>query len=57
MLEIPVVKKDDIGINAYGKAVELMADYPQKKCLKTNGLPRRVLISPMPNSSDGGSEG
>ena len=34
VLEVPVVKKDDIGINAYGEAVELMADYQQKNATK-----------------------
>ena len=34
VLEIPVGKKDDIWINTYGEAVELLADYPQKNAIK-----------------------
>ncbi|MEJ7642886.1 MAG: Hsp20/alpha crystallin family protein [Candidatus Nitrosocosmicus sp.] len=40
VLEIPGVKKEDIGINAYDGAVEVTASNPQRKCHKTIQLPQ-----------------
>lgn len=42
VLEIPGVKKEDIKINAYDEAVEVIANNPQRKYHKTIELPHDV---------------
>ena len=42
VLEIPGIKKEDIKINAYDGAIEVIADNPQRKYHKTIDLPEGI---------------
>ena len=42
VLEIPGVKKEDIKINAFDEAVEVIANNPQRKYHKTIDLPKEA---------------
>ena len=44
VLEMPGIKKEDIKINAYDGAIEVIADNPQRKYHKTIDLPQDVDI-------------
>ena len=44
VLEMPGIKKEDIKINAYDRAIEVIADNPQRKYRKTIDLPQDVDI-------------
>ena len=44
VLEMPGIKKEDIKINAYDRAIEVIADNPQRKYHKTIDLPQNVDI-------------
>jgi len=44
VLEMPGIKKEDIKINAYDGAIEVIADNPQRKYHKTIDLPQNVDI-------------
>ena len=44
VLEMPEIKKEDIKINAYDGAVEVIADNPQRKYHKTIDLPEDMDI-------------
>ena len=44
VLEMPGIKKEDIKINAYDEAIEVIADNPQRKYHKTIDLPEDIDI-------------
>src|SRR5919112_3282624 len=54
VLEMPGIKKEDIKINAYDGAVEVIADNPQRKYHKTIYLPEGIDIETAKSSYNNG---
>ena len=54
VLEMPGIKKEDIKINAYDGAVEVIADNPQRKYHKTVDLPEDIDIETAKSSYNNG---